>query len=136
MAEAGLVGGVGRVEGRVGRSVRVGRQGGERLARQGFHQVTGGQVVGRLVGRGEEGVDGGVGAVGRDALGPVVAAEAGEEGAVGRFGGCPVERLQRGRRGPGLLRERRYGGSARKVGETVRRQRGILASRVVWQGMR
>ena len=94
MAEAGLVRRMGRAQGRMGHGVGVGGDLREGLAGQGLGEVGGRQVVRRLVGRGEQGGQVRVGAVGGEAAGPAVAAAAGEQGPFGRVGGCGVEPLQ------------------------------------------
>jgi hypothetical protein len=125
MPEFGLVRRLRRAQGGVGRGVHAVRERRERFAGQCLGEVRGCEVVRRLVGRGEQGVEVRVGAVLGDAVGPAQAAAAGEEGAPGVGGGCAVEPLQaRGGLGAVLRRE---GGVAGEVWETVRGQRGSSA---------
>ncbi|GGK67190.1 hypothetical protein GCM10010094_30340 [Streptomyces flaveus] len=126
MAEAALVRRMGRAQRRVRRGVRVVGEVGEGLAGQGLGEVGGGQVVRRLVGRGEQGGQVRVGAVGGESAGPAVAAAAGDQGPFGVVRGCGVEPLQAcgARSGAGLAGQ---GDNLPRVARrTVRRQRGFL----------
>jgi hypothetical protein len=120
MTEPALVRGVRGAQRGVGGGVGAVRERRERLAGQRLRDVGGGQVVRRLVARGEQRVQVRVGPVVGQAVGPAQAAAAGEQGTGDLVGGCGVEPLQagRGRRRALLLGE---------AWETVRRQRGSSA---------
>jgi len=125
MPEAALVRGVRGAQCGVGGGVGAVREQGERFAGQGLGEVGGREVVRRLVGRGEQGVEVRVGPVLCDAMGPAQAPAAGQKGVCDVLGGRRVEPLQTGGvRGAALLR---YGVLAGEAWETVRRQRGSSA---------
>lgn len=135
VSEAALVRRMRRAQCRVGRGVRAVGEFGQRLGGQCLGEVARRQVVGRLVRRGQEGVQVRVGAVVGEAAGPAEAAQAGQERALGVRGRLGVEPLQARRRRTGRLGARpcRYGELAGEMGETVRRQRessGVLDWRV------
>ncbi|GGO35529.1 hypothetical protein GCM10012286_06360 [Streptomyces lasiicapitis] len=87
VAEPALVGGGGGAQGG-GRGPVAGARGERGLqgfGGEGFGEVVGSQVVGRLVGGGQQGVQVRVGPVGCEAVRPVAASAAGGEGALGGF---------------------------------------------------
>jgi hypothetical protein len=126
MPETALVRGVRGAEGGVGGGVGTLGQDRQRLARQRLGEIGGGQVVRRLVGRGEQCAQVGVGPVLGQAPGPARAAQAAEQRLLDGVGRCRVERLQAGR-GPGGTLLLGQGDLAGQAGETVRRQRGSSA---------
>jgi hypothetical protein len=126
MSESALVRGVRGAERGVGGGVRAVRERRERFAGQGFGQVGGGQVVRRLVGRGQQGAEVRVGAVVGQTVDPAPAVAAGEQGTGDLSGGCGVEPVEadRGRYRALLFGE---GDLAGEAWETGRRQRGSSA---------